>query len=351
MPAILCITQQPDPVNVYRQVISHPITHVHTPIQGREAYRESHFDVVILDATTDSAHYLETIPAFNNLPSAPCVITIVDDEQKHLTALKRGATHSVVKSDTMYELLGVLVERCLQSTAERKRQREELDIFSAAVAHDLRQPVTTVLTSLHLLRHFHSKQMSNLSIVDPDIEMRYLRHANNIENASYALNHTISRARILAQLRSGADVDFEGVNMNATISRLLQELQHTITELGASVHCAENLPPAFGESTWIEAVWFNYIHNALDHGGEPPKIWISADHPESGAVRYMVQDNGDEIDLSTPLFPALQPLHEKRFRGYGLVMVRAVVERMNGTVNVESSSSGNIFSFTLPAAR
>jgi signal transduction histidine kinase len=110
-----------------------------------------------------------------------------------------------------------------------------------------------------------------------------------------------------------------------------------------------------GYAQWVEEVWANYISNAIKYGGTPPRIELGAEQQPDGSVRYWVHDNGVGLsqEAITQLFTAFTRLDKVRATGHGLGLsiVKRIVEKLNGTVDIQSEGApgqGSIFSFTLP---
>jgi signal transduction histidine kinase len=100
-------------------------------------------------------------------------------------------------------------------------------------------------------------------------------------------------------------------------------------------------------------VWVNYLTNAIKYGGEPPRLLISADVVDDGFVRYAVRDNGPGIppERLGLLFTASQQTRRRNSHGFGLSIVRQIVEKLGGRVGVASElDTGSTFWFELPAA-
>ncbi|HSQ56500.1 MAG TPA: ATP-binding protein, partial [Gemmata sp.] len=104
----------------------------------------------------------------------------------------------------------------------------------------------------------------------------------------------------------------------------------------------------------------NLIGNALNYLGLQRvgrvEVGCLADSEELGKLHtYFVRDNGVGIPAAyqPKLFQALQRLHPDKApgEGIGLAIVRRVLERLGGTIRVESMvGQGTTFYFTLPAA-
>ncbi len=114
---------------------------------------------------------------------------------------------------------------------------------------------------------------------------------------------------------------------------------------------------ALGHAPWLEAVWVNYISNALKYGGTPPRLTLGASREGDGLVCFWVQDNGDGIqpDEQQKLFTPFTRLAQYKVQGngLGLSIVSRVIEKLGGDVGVESTGragDGSRFYFTLPVA-
>jgi two-component system sensor histidine kinase/response regulator len=111
-------------------------------------------------------------------------------------------------------------------------------------------------------------------------------------------------------------------------------------------------------------VWTNYINNAVKYGVPPEKrasavVELGYDVPSAGSavpegcIRFWVKDNGEGIskEQAGEMFKEFSrlPTSGKEGYGLGLSIVKSIVERLNGTVGVESDiGKGSLFYFTLP---
>jgi two-component system sensor histidine kinase/response regulator len=113
---------------------------------------------------------------------------------------------------------------------------------------------------------------------------------------------------------------------------------------------------ALGYGPWVEAVWTNYLSNALKYGGRPPKVTLGATEMGNGWIRFSVVDNGPGLsqEEQARLFVPFERLHQARSEGHGLGLsiVQRIVKKLGGQVGVESTGEageGCEFYFTLPA--
>jgi two-component system sensor histidine kinase/response regulator len=101
--------------------------------------------------------------------------------------------------------------------------------------------------------------------------------------------------------------------------------------------------------------WKKYISNAIHYGGRPPIVELGADEVKDGMIRFWVRDNGHGLDEESisRLFTIFNRNSHSRPTGHGLGLsiVKRIVEKLGGSVGVESEGldEGSLFYFTLPA--
>ena len=109
-----------------------------------------------------------------------------------------------------------------------------------------------------------------------------------------------------------------------------------------------------GNQQWIEEVWVNLISNAIKYGGNPPVIHIGFEETSPTTYRFWVRDNGKGLTANSfeKIFEDFERLGRKEVEGhgFGLAIVKRIVEKLGGQVKVSSTNKpgdGCVFSFTL----
>jgi signal transduction histidine kinase len=230
----------------------------------------------------------------------------------------------------------------LQRTKDLSQRNEELDAFSHTVAHDLKNPMSTILIAAS-------------AIDDPNLdasEMRSFLHG--IVETIHKMSRILDELMLLSQIRK-VDIPGELIDMDKIVASARVQLVDALKSSGASLTTPPSWPAALGYAPWIEQVWVNYLSNAVKYGGSPPQIELGVDPLPGGMLRFWVQDNGVGIraeerqNLFRP-FTQLSQAHAKG-SGLGLSIVRRIVEKLGGKVGVESQPGlGSRFFFTLPDA-
>lgn len=237
----------------------------------------------------------------------------------------------------------VQADRALrQYAAELEAQNEELDAFGYMVAHDLQNPLSALHGYLDLLRDQPSPQ---------DNSEQCALILTSMGNCADKMSHIVDDLLLLARVRK-SEVRHDPLNMAQIVAEARRQLDPMIRQSSATITGPDHWPVALGYAPWVEAVWVNYLSNALKYGGRPPVISLSAMELPGGKVRFCIHDNGHGLtpeDQAT-LFAPFTRLHQAgtRGQGLGLSIVRRIVTRLGGEVGIESQVGyGTTFYFTL----
>ncbi len=251
------------------------------------------------------------------------------------------------KGNQVDYLVGVLTGR---EETEKDKLIENSQAFAQTVAHDLKNPLTTILGAAAIL-----------SDSQEQIQLTQQKQAiKTIVKTSLKMNNIIQELLLLAAVRQ-SEVKTGPINMEFVINAVQQRLWGVLTDANAELIIPDinAWPKAVGYAPWIEEVWINYISNAIKYGGNPPSVELGAD-PDYNVysdgrkmARFWVRDNGRGISIEnqSKLFNQFTRLDQMRAEGHGLGLsiVDRVIKKLGGEVGVESSpENGSIFYFTLP---
>lgn len=235
-------------------------------------------------------------------------------------------------------------EKLKEYTHELQARNEELDAFAYTVAHDLKNPIASMMGFASLVKNYYSRmdQEQILSYIDLIIE------------GGYKLREIIDALLLLAGVNRMEQADITELDMRLIVDDCKRRLNSLIKETQAKISVmVEDFPIVVGYAPWVEEVWMNYISNALKYGGKPPHIEIGVDTPTNGMVRFWIKDNGRGLTLDEQqrVFTPFTRLNQVKIEGHGLGLsiVQRIVHKLGGDVGVESIiGQGSQFSFTLP---
>jgi PAS domain S-box-containing protein len=240
------------------------------------------------------------------------------------------------------EELEALVEERTSSLRQLIAQMEE---FSYSVSHDLRAPVRAMRGFADMILQDHGSRL------DSDARDLLSRIVRNGARMDRLIQDLLTYSRI-----SRREVQLEPVSLDKLVRDVVQQYPDMRPER-ADIQVESPLPEVLAHEPSLTQVVSNLLSNAVKF--VPPegraRVRISADRSAARA-RLRVQDNGIGIkpEHQSRLFGMFERVHPERNyegTGIGLAIVRKAVERMNGTVGVESDGvSGSCFWFELPLA-
>jgi len=258
--------------------------------------------------------------------------------------------------------------------ADLEAQNAELDAFAHTVAHDLKNPLTSLIGFSALLKRRFEMLIDRIdATTETDLRENLQYGLRVIERSAYKMQDIIDELLLLSSVRGMESFEAQVLDMGHLIAEAQSRLAYALDESHAEIIVPNHWPAVMGYGPWIEEVWANYISNAIKYGGDPdrdvpPRIELgfnggqsdrSADGvsspPSSSSICFWVRDNGPGLtpEAQARLFTPFERLHQMQVQGHGLGLsiVQRIVEKLGGEVGVKSQvGRGSVFFFTLPAA-
>lgn len=299
---------------------------------------------MVLDVTQDP-DYVQVIPDMQAQISIP-----LEASSQVIGVLTIETAKSERFTPDIFETLNLLATRVAAAMdnakmyEERERLVDELQTFAHTVAHDLKNPLSNIKGYGMMMRDMNDR------LNDTQRSDYLSRIINNADKATEIINALL----MLAGAHSTNNVETAPLDMQAIVESATSRLAPQFSDYQAELVTQDNWPEITGYRPWVEQVWVNYMTNALKYGGSPPRVELGCDAPNGGHTRFWVRDNGEGLtdEQQATLFRSFTRLHEaydKEGHGLGLSIVQRIVERLGGTVGVESKlGEGSRFWFTLP---
>ncbi len=305
-------------------------------------------DLILLDVQMPGIDGFETcrrLKANEATRDIPVIfMTALSDVADKVRGFEAGGVDYVTKPIQVEEVWARvkthLTIRDLQ--LEMSERINELNAFAHTVAHDLKSPLSRIVTGLDLLRSMASSSLDEQAAHILEIGV----------NGGRQMARIIDELLLLASVRRG-EVQTEPLDMADIVSSAQERLTHVIAERQAEIILPETWPVAVGHAPWLEEVWANYLSNGLKYGGQPPRLTLGGEVMPDGQARFWVQDNGEgltEVEQAK-LFAEFSRVHDGSIKGHGLGLsiVYRIITRLGGEVGVESEvGKGSRFYFTLP---
>ena len=242
----------------------------------------------------------------------------------------------------------VKAQEKIRTEAEREKVRANL---LRAVSHDLRTPLTAISGSLGLVLD-SGEQLSGE-------EIRHLLSdaKKDAEWLCSMVENLLSITRMSGDAPGSLNLQDE--LLEEVISETVTNFKKRNPGVTVQVSVPEKPVLASMDAMLIEQVLYNFMDNAVIHGGGTDLIRISVDSEDS-QLSVSVRDNGRGIEeaLLPSLFDGVYRLSgddsrdKSRGMGIGLSVCSTIISAHNGRMSARNLPEGGAeFCFTLPAAK
>jgi signal transduction histidine kinase len=253
---------------------------------------------------------------------------------------------SLVLIVLLYEI-ETLYAKLLGAVIAQRREREARlmtgDAVAATIAHEVRQPLTAMITSADAGLRFLDRSMPNL-----DRAKEAFRRIVTDGHRAGAVVENI-RANFKNDDRTRSPLDVNELLREAIAMERVNLVKHRIV---VQVEPNRQLPAVRGNRVQLQQVLVNLITNAIDamaSKDEPRILCVRSDWHERNDVMISVMDTGPGIgaqDVGRIFNPRFTTKPDGM--GMGLSICRAIIEAHEGRLWVTSNTPmGSVFQFTL----
>ena len=222
---------------------------------------------------------------------------------------------------------------------QRQVALEKLDHFAALAAHELRNPVSTILIALnHLMRNSSELTTSN--------QKALYAATHEAERCKHLLNDLLDMSR---GKEAGIKLSLQSVDVLPVLAAAARKATQSLDAV-VNIECKLNPQQriALVDNDHLEQVIYNLVENSSKYANhqQPIELSIKA-HPYKKELTIRVSDYGKELtsreidQIFNPFFRA-QNASGKVGSGLGLYFVRSIIETMNGRVSAEARNGGGL---------
>ncbi|SMF03820.1 His Kinase A (phospho-acceptor) domain-containing protein [Tistlia consotensis] len=243
----------------------------------------------------------------------------------------------------------ILQGRLARSIAAERRGREArlstLEALSASIAHEVNQPLSSMVTNADAAVRWLDRSPPDLA----EVRAALSRIAEDGHRAGRIVESTRATLRRGRRERQPLEVN---ALLGHVAARWRDDLE--LDRVSLRLRLAETLPPVAGDPVQLEQVLCNLVGNALEAlrgvDDRVRSVEIASAPEGERAVLISVSDNGpgfgpaDGERIFEPFFTT-----KPDGLGMGLMFCRSVIEAHGGRLWAEPGAPGARFRFTLPA--
>ena len=245
----------------------------------------------------------------------------------------------------------------IRKSAEKARKANEAKTrFLFNMSHDIRTPMNAIVGFSGLLeKSLHDEKKS-------------LDYIKKIRVSSDILLTIINQVLEMARIESGKiTLNPESVNIREMVEAMNTVFESSLTKKSLEYQCSLNVvhDQILCDKTKMEEIILNVVSNSIKYTNPHGKITVSIDELDSedeknADYKVVVEDNGIGMsqDYLPHIFEEFSREHtstETRVAGtgLGLPIVKSLVDRMGGTIEVESEEGKGtrfIMKFSFPVS-
>jgi signal transduction histidine kinase len=362
LPRVLLVDDRPENLSALEALLEGCGAATVRAASGPEALRrllEEDFALILMDVRMPEMDGFETAQLVHRRKrsrATPIVFLTAhgDDPVSVLRGYESGAVDYLPKP-IVPEILRAKVSFFLELYEKGellRRQAEhlialnrELEAFSSTVSHDLKAPLRAIRSwSQVMLEDYRGKTL------DAEAQATLQRILEAGDRMDGLIQSLLNYAKV-----SRADITVERVNLDEIVAEALAALKGDLESRGAEVKIEGPLDAAVAHRTSLVQAIANLLSNANKF--TPPSVrpvLIIRSEARGNRRRLWVEDNGIGIEAEDleRIFRPFERLHTQDAyagHGIGLAIVQRAVERVGGSVGVESQpGKGSRFWIELP---
>ncbi|MGF0538997.1 sensor histidine kinase [Agrobacterium sp. ES01] len=307
------------------------------------ACQELRFDCTIIDYQMPAGDGLAGIPTLREKWPHMAIIMLTGqgDENVAATAIKQGATDYLVKGNeqSLRQIVESAITR-MELLLKIDHQKEDLELFSHVVAHDLMAPTRAIQGFGNFLQR---------GLLDGDRD-KIAINCDRMIKAARRLDTLITTLHAYTGAKDAPE--FATVSMENVVQDAIENLNSEITDANAIVK-HDPMPEVKGSQVQLVQLIQNLIENSLKYATRDiPRINILATDGDD-VWRFSVIDNGSgmadaDAEMIFEPFVRADTSTDVFGKGLGLAICRKIVERHGGWISAsQHPEGGTTFSFTI----
>lgn len=362
--SILCVDDEIDNLEALERLFRRKYN-VLTASSGAEALKivkSEEVSLIVTDQRMPNMTGVEFLAA--SMKHKPDVVRILltgyTDVESVISAINSGQVYKYVtkpwdpvdlvntvdKAIERYELSAELKEKnqALElALKELKSLDEAKSNFMILINHELKTPLTTMISFLSLL------QESGLN----EDQLKYL---SRISTSAERLHTLINDSLELVSAETGTlPIKMTQINLKKLVAEMKDEYQNQLEQKSMSLAVTLEANEVRADAKALKSVFKRLIDNAIKFGVENSTIELSAQSVDQDRVHLILSNEGKSVK-SEVIAKILKPfsldediMHHSKGTGLGLSVVQALLHRLGSELELKSPKGRFEASFVLPS--
>jgi len=229
-----------------------------------------------------------------------------------------------------------------QMLDELSHSNLELKQFTYITSHNLRAPLTNLISICKLLKTDKIEDTFTLKLID------------GFKKSTTHLNETLNDLINILIIKEKRNLPVSALNINDMLNRVSESINAIIVNKGAIIESNFQLAPIVNfNNAYLESIFLNLITNSIKyaHPDRNPIIKISTSEGKDGSVVLFFSDNGlgmNMVKVKDKIFGLYQRFHTNDdSKGIGLYLIHSQITALGGKIEVESEENvGTTFTIT-----
>ena len=222
---------------------------------------------------------------------------------------------------------------------ELTKNNADLKQFSYIVSHNLRSPLTNLIS------------MTNLLDMDTVKTERSLKLINGFKTTTTRLNETLNDLIHILLVKNNTNINIQSLVFKETLEQVKQSITALMEASGIEIESDfSGAPSVIFNQAYLESIFQNLITNSIRYRNPDriPKVQIKTFKNQQD-IHLVFSDNGIGFDMDLvkdKIFGLHQKFHHHpESRGIGLYLIHAQITSLGGSISVKSQVGiGTIFS-------
>lgn len=222
---------------------------------------------------------------------------------------------------------------------ELTKNNADLKQFSYIVSHNLRSPLTNLIS------------MTNLLDMDTIETERSLKLINGFKTTTTRLNDTLNDLIHILLVKNNTNIDIKPITFESVLDRVTHSITAVMESSGIELEVDFSGAPVVNfNQSYLESIFQNLITNSIRYKSpdRKPRVQIKTFKNQQD-IHLVFKDNGIGFDMELvkdKIFGLHQKFHHHpESRGIGLYLIHAQITSLGGSISVNSQVDvGTIFS-------